>query len=79
MMEGIGNIGNDNMQSVVVVQTFWHDKQDISKHHKDNKDFTELVKKVCTLFICVFLRNGLCCIVICNLNVINLIHKQDTK
>ena len=45
MMEGIGNIGNDNMQSVVVVQTFWHDKQDISKHHKDNKDFAELVKR----------------------------------
>ena len=45
MMEGIGNIGNENMQSVVVVQTFWHDKQDTSKHHKDNKDFLEFVKR----------------------------------
>ena len=50
MMEGIGNIGNDNMQSVVVVQTFWHDKQDISKHHKDNKYFTELVKRSALFF-----------------------------
>jgi hypothetical protein len=44
MMEGMGNIGNDNMQSVVVVQTFWHDKQDTSKDHKDNKDFSEFGK-----------------------------------
>jgi hypothetical protein len=48
---GISNIGNDNMQSVVVGQTFWHDKQDISKHHKDNKDFSGFVKRSAPFFM----------------------------
>ena len=50
MMEDTGNMCNDNMQSVVVLQTFWHDKQDISKYHKDNKDFSELVKRSAPFF-----------------------------
>lgn len=45
MIEDTSNINNDNMSSIIIVQTFWKDKQDMDVYYKDNKDLSELVKR----------------------------------
>jgi heme-degrading monooxygenase HmoA len=41
------NSGGDNFESIIIVLTFWKNKEDMDEYYKpENKDLSELVKSV---------------------------------